>query len=46
MSQISQGELKTMTAFQTKFHDITLACDKSLTIQTHKVLLWISALSF
>jgi len=28
-----------MTALQPKFHGVTLACDDSLTIQTHKVML-------
>ena len=28
-----------MTAVQPKFHGVTLACDDSLTIQTHKVML-------
>ena len=31
--------LQTMTAFQPKFHGVTLACDDSLTIQAHKVML-------
>ena len=31
--------LQTMTALQPKFHGVTLACDDSLTIQTHKVML-------
>ena len=31
--------LQTMTAFRPKFHGVTLACDDSLTIQTHKVML-------
>ena len=33
------GLLQTMTALQPKFNNITLACDDSLTIQTHKVML-------
>ena len=28
-----------MKALQPKFYDVTLACDDSLTIQTHKVML-------
>ena len=31
--------LQTITAFQPKFHGVTLACDDSLTIQAHKVML-------
>ena len=30
---------QTMTALQPQFHNITLASDDSLTIQTHKVML-------
>ena len=37
--QSSLGLLQTMTALQPQFHDITLACDDSLTNQTHKVML-------
>ena len=37
--QSSLGLLQTMTALKPQFHDITLACDNSLTIQTHKVML-------
>ena len=28
-----------MTALQSQFHDVTLACDESQTIQTHKMML-------
>ena len=28
-----------MRALKPKFHDVTLACDDSLTIQTHKLML-------
>ena len=31
--------MKTMTALQPKFQGVTLACDDSMTIQTHKVML-------
>ena len=37
--QSSLGLLQTMTALQLQFHNITLACDDSLTMQTHKVML-------
>ena len=37
--QISLGLLQTMTALQPQFHDVTLACDDILTIQTHKAML-------
>ena len=37
--QCSLGLLQTMTALQPKFHDVTLVCDDSLTIHTHKVML-------
>ena len=37
--QSSLGLLQTMTALQPQFHDVTLACDDILTIQTHKVML-------
>ena len=34
-----------MTALLPKFHGVTLACDDSLTIQTHKVMLDINTVS-
>ena len=37
--QSSVGLLQTITALHPKFHDITLACDDSLSIETHKVML-------
>ena len=33
------GLLQAVTALQPQFNDITLACDDSLTIQTHKEML-------
>ena len=33
------GLLQTMTGLQPKFHYVSLACNDSLTIQTHKVML-------
>ena len=37
--QSSLQLLQIRTALQPQFHDITLACDDFLTIQTHKVML-------
>ena len=37
--QSSLGLLQTLTALQPQFHDVTLACDDILTIQTHKAML-------
>ena len=43
MEQNEEGRLSSprllQTALQPKFHDVALACDDSLTIQTHKVML-------
>ena len=37
--QSSPGMLQTMTAIQPQFHDVTLACDDSRTMQTYQVML-------